>query len=213
MIISIYMTKYSSDMQSIKLGTFALLALALGCWTAASAPAVALESDRRQALEVNADSTNGILGDGITVLSGHVEIRQGTLLIRADRAEVDKTDGKVRQITLQGDTAFLQQQIEELGLVRAWASNIQYQVGSGLVLLSGNARVEHPQYSVSGDQLRYDLNLQHFEGIGSADGNGRVHIRLDPEVAPQADDDTGGQEDPDGEAPEDEEHPPPDAAP
>lgn len=213
MIISIYMTKYSSDMQSIKLGTFALLALALGCWTAAAAPAVALESDRQQALEVNADSTNGILGDGITVLSGHVEIRQGTLLIRADRAEVDKTDGKVRQITLQGDTAFLQQQIEELGLVRAWASNIQYQVGSGLVLLSGNARVEHPQYSVSGDQLRYDLNLQHFEGIGSADGNGRVHIRLDPEVAPQADDEPGGQEDPDGEAPEDEEHPPPDAAP
>lgn len=194
-------------------GAHVLLALALSCWTAAAAPAGALESDRQQALEVNADSTNGILGDGITVLSGHVEIRQGTLLIRADRAEVDKTDGKVRQITLQGDAAFLQQQIEELGLVRAWANSIQYQVPSGLVLLSGNARVEHPQYAVSGDQLRYDLNVQHFEGIGSADGNGRVHIRLDPELAPQADDEPGGQEDRGSEDPEDDEDPPPDAAP
>lgn len=212
MIILIYMTRYSSDMQSTSArmpGPQVLLALALGCLTWATVPAVALESDRQQALEVNADSTNGILGDGITVLSGHVEIRQGTLLIRADRAEVDKTDGKVRQITLQGDAAFLQQQIEELGQVKAWASNIQYQVGSGLVLLSGNARVEHPQYSVSGDQLRYDLNVQHFSGVGNADGNGRVHIRLDPEVAPQADDEPGGQEDRGNGEPEDEEDPPP----
>lgn len=200
-------------MQSIKPGTFALLAFGLSCWAAVGAPALALESDRQQALEVNADSTNGILGDGITVLSGHVEIRQGTLLIRADRAEVDKTDGKVRQITLQGDATFLQQQIEELGLVRAWANIIQYQVGSGLVLLSGNARVEHPQYAVSGDRLRYDLNVQHFEGVGSEDGNGRVHIRLDPEVAPEADDEPGGQEDRGSEAPEDDEDPPPDDAP
>jgi lipopolysaccharide export system protein LptA len=200
-------------MQSIKSRTIALLALALSCWAAAGAPAVALESDRQQALEVNADSTNGILGDGVTVLSGHVEIRQGTLLIRADRAEVDKSAGKVRQITLQGEAAFLQQQIEELGLVRAWANKIEYQVGSGLVLLSGNARVEHPQYAVSGDQLRYDLNVQHFEGVGSADGNGRVHIRLDPEVAPGADEEPGGQEDPDSEDPEVDDDPPPDATP
>lgn len=200
-------------MQSIKPGTTALFALGLSCWAAAAAPALALESDRQQALEVNADSTNGILGDGVTVLSGHVEIRQGTLLIRADRAEVDKTDGKVRQITLQGEAAFLQQQIEELGLVRAWASSIQYQVGSGLVLLSGNARVEHPQYAVSGDQLRYDLNVQHFEGVGTADGNGRVHIRLDPEVAPEADDKPGDQQDRGSGDPEDDEVPPPDDTP
>jgi lipopolysaccharide export system protein LptA len=112
-----------------------------------------------------------------------VEIRQGSLLIRADKAEVDKVDGKVRQITLLGDTASLQQEIEEQGLVKAWAKMIRYQVGNGMVILSGEAEVNHPQYEVSGEQLRYDLNLQHFEGNSNEDGNGRVHIRLDPEVA------------------------------
>ena len=144
----------------------------------------ALETDRLQPLEVNADSTDGMLGDGITTLKGNVEIRQGSLLIKADHAEVDKVDGKVRQIKLMGDVASLQQEIEDQGLVKAWAKLIEYQVGTGIVVLSGDAKVDHPQYEVSGEQLRYDLKLQHFEGNGSGDGNGRVHIRLDPEVAP-----------------------------
>ena len=163
--------------------------------TAAPA-ALALETDRQQPLEVNADTTDGMLGDGVTTLTGHVEIKQGTLLIKADRAEVDKADGKVREIKLLGDTASLQQEIEEQGLVKAWANAITYQVGSGMVVLSGNAEVSHPQYEVSGEQLRYDLNLQHFEGNGTRDGNGRVRIRLDPEVAPDdppAEDDGTGE--------------------
>lgn len=168
-------------MPSTRTAIMILFTLSLAAWTL---PVMALQSDRQQALEVNADSTNGILGDGVTVLNGNVEIHQGTLLIRADSAEVDKTDGKVRQITLRGDTAYLQQEIEELGLVKARARVIEYQVGSGMVLLNGGAVVEHPQYAISGEQLRYDLNVQHFEGNGSEGGNGRVHIRLDPEVTP-----------------------------
>lgn len=151
--------------------------------------AIALESDRQQPLEVNADSTDGMLGDGITTLNGNVEIRQGTLLIRADRAEVDKTDGKVSRITLTGDTASLQQEIEGQGLVKAWAKNIEYKVSTGMIILIGSAQVQHPQYEISGEQLRYDLNLQHFEGNGSEDGNGRVHIRLDPELATETPED------------------------
>jgi lipopolysaccharide transport protein LptA len=114
-----------------------------------------------------------------------VEIKQGTLLITADRAQDEKTDGKVRQNTPSENTPTPQQEIEDQGLVKAWAKTIEYKVGTGMVILTGAAEVKHPQYEVSGEQLRYDLNLQHFEGNGSQDGNGRVHIRLDPEVAPE----------------------------
>lgn len=175
-------------MQPTNSALIALCATLLAGWPVAG---IALQTDRQQPLEVNADSTNGILGDGVTVLNGNVEIRQGTLQIRADSAEVDKTDGKVRTITLRGDSAQLQQQIEDMGLVRARARVIEYQVGSGMVLLNGGAEVEHPQYAVSGEQLRYDLNLQHFEGMGGENGNGRVRIRLDPEVAPVPADEPG----------------------
>jgi len=159
--------------------------LAAFCLLAPGPAAWALESDRQQPLEVKADSTDGTLGDGITTLKGHVEIRQGSLLIRADEADVDKADGKVTQIVLRGDTAFLEQEIEEQGPVKAWARLIEYQVGSGIVTFTGAAEVQHPQYEISGDNLTYDLGVQHFQGNSSENGNGRIHIRLDPEVVPQ----------------------------
>ena len=142
----------------------------------------ALESDRQQPLEVNANSTDGTLGDGITTLRGDVDIRQGTLHITADEAEVSKVDGRVNSVTFRGKPAFLEQEIEEQGLVQATANIIEYKVASGLVTLTGNADVKHPQYEISGEVLTYDLNIQHFEGSGNGNGNGRIHIRLDPEV-------------------------------
>jgi lipopolysaccharide export system protein LptA len=41
----------------------------------------------------------------------------------------------------------------------------------------------HPQYHISGEKLVYDMNLQHFRGAGG-EANGRIQIRLDPEMLP-----------------------------
>lgn len=149
-----------------------------------AAAAWALESDRQQPLEVKADSTGGTLGDGVTVLRGNVDIRQGSLHIQADVAEVEKAEGKVREVVLRGNPARLEQEIEKQGLVQAEAATITYLVGNGLVRLEGGADVRHPQYQIAGEALTYDLDAQHFEGAGGEDGSGRVRIRLDPEVAP-----------------------------
>jgi lipopolysaccharide export system protein LptA len=148
---------------------------------------MALESDRQQPLEVNADSTDGTLGDGMTTLRGNVEIRQGSLHITADEAEVNKVDGRVSSVTFRGKPTFLEQDIEEQGLVQATANVINYQVASGLVTLTGSADVKHPQYQISGESLTYDLNIQHFQGSSDSNGNGRIRIRLDPEVIEKSD--------------------------
>ena len=144
---------------------------------------LALETDRQQPLEVNADSTEGSLGDGIATLKGNVEIRQGTMLIRSDIAEVEKVDGRVRKFELNGNPVHLQQEIEEEGLVTAEAKKVVYIVATGIVTLTGEADVVHPQYHISGEVLEYDMNTQHFQGSGG-DGNGRIRIRLEPEVVP-----------------------------
>ena len=159
-----------------------LRASLFGCLLCLSLPLMALESDRQEPLEVSANATDGTLGDGITTLRGSVVIRQGTLRITADEAEVKKIDGRVSSVTFRGLPAFLEQEIEEQGLVQATAKTIDYQVASGLVTLSGEADVKHPQYQISGELLTYDLNVQHFQGSSDENGNGRIHIRLDPEV-------------------------------
>jgi len=152
------------------------------CLLCLSLPLSALESDRQEPLDITANSTDGTLGDGVTTLRGNVDIRQGTLHITADEAEVNKIDGRVSSVTLRGTPASLEQEIEEQGLVQATANVINYQVASGLVTLEGNADVRHPQYQISGELLTYDLNIQHFQGNSDENGNGRIHIRLDPEV-------------------------------
>lgn len=152
----------------------------------ASSPAAALKSDRQQPLDVKADSTEGTLGDGTATLRGNVEIRQGTLLIQADVARVDKVEGRVRRFELDGNPVHLQQEIEAEGLVSAEASKVEYEVATGIVTLTGSADVTHPQYRISGEVLRYDMNIQHFEGSGT-DDQGRIRIRLDPEVIPGED--------------------------
>ena len=170
-------------MQSISRPTATRISLVLVlCLSYLSLPLMALESDRQKPLEVNANSTDGTLGDGVTTLRGNVVIRQGTLHITADEAEVNKIDGRVNSVTFRGQPAFLEQEIEEQGLVQATSNVIDYQVASGLVTLTGSANVKHPQYQISGELLTYDLNIQHFQGSSDENGNGRIHIRLDPEV-------------------------------
>ncbi len=142
----------------------------------------ALESDRQQPLEIFANSTVGMLGDGITTMQGDVEIRQGSLHITADEVDVKKIDGRVQSVTFRGQPAYLEQEIEEQGLVKATARIIDYQVANGLVTLTGDADVQHPQYHISGEFLTYDLKTQHFEGSSTENGNSRIHIRLNPEV-------------------------------
>jgi lipopolysaccharide export system protein LptA len=147
-------------------------------------PAMALKSDRQKPLEVNADASDGTLGDGTATLRGNVEIRQGTLLIRADIARVERAEGRVRRFELDGSPVHLQQEIEEEGLVRAEAQKVEYEVASGIVTLTGAADVDHPQYHISGEVLRYDMNAQHFQGSGG-DADGRIQIRMEPEVLQQ----------------------------
>jgi len=161
-----------------------LLLMAGLAWLALATPALALETDRQQPLEVNADTTDGTLGDGMATLKGNVEIHQGSLLISADIAQVEKVEGKVRRFELNGTPVHLQQEIEGEGLVQAEAQKIDYEVATGIVTLTGNADVTHPQYHISGEVLEYDMNTQHFKGSGG-DGNGRIRIRLDPEVVPE----------------------------
>lgn len=147
---------------------------------------LALESDRQQQLLINADTTDGTLGDGTAILRGNVEIRQGSLLVKANVAEVEKVDGRVRLVILTGTPVLLQQEIEQEGLVTATARTITYQVATGMVTLTGEADVNHPQYHISGEVLTYNMDLQHFQGSGG-DGNGRLRIELAPEVVPGID--------------------------
>jgi len=166
-------------------------------------PALALESDRNQPIQVSADSGELDARTGFTRFTGAVEIRQGTLEVKADSANVYTEDGEITRILLDGEPATWRQQLESRKWMRAEASEIDYDRSEQTILLIGNAYVDHPQGEMSGDRFTYDLEAEKLRG--ASDTGGRIQMRLEPDVVDTGigpdnrPDVTAPQDDPDGE--------------
>lgn len=148
------------------------LLLAVNSW--------ALESDRQQPIDVTADRSELDARTGFTRIIGSVVIRQGSLEVNADDAEVYVESGRVTRVLLNGAPATWRQQLDSLEWMDARAAEIDYQVNDATILLTGDATVNHPQGQITGDKLTYDLDAEKLRGDSNA--GGRVRIRLDPDI-------------------------------
>lgn len=157
--------------QHVSLGLLALLL---------AAPAWALKSDRQQPVEVGADRSESSLDGATTTLIGAVEIRQGSLLAEAERAEVTQEDGAVSRVLLTGSPARLQQRLDgpDGGVMKAHARQIDYQLAADRVTLRGGVRLERPQGTLESEQVVYRVDSGQLEAGG--EGGGRVRFRIEP---------------------------------
>src|SRR5688500_321563 len=161
----------------------ALTALAAGLLLAlAAAPASAKSTDRQQPMDVQADSSDALLGDtGISTLSVNVVITQGTLKVRAVRAEIHQAGGGPSQVVLTGEPARLHQVADNGEPTDATASRIVYELKAETMVLTGNVEIVQPRGNMRGETIRYDINTGRLNGGG--DGN-RVQMRILPKSAP-----------------------------
>ncbi|MCB1589592.1 MAG: lipopolysaccharide transport periplasmic protein LptA [Xanthomonadales bacterium] len=152
-----------------------------------AAPAWALKSDRQQPVEVGADRSESALDGATTTLTGAVEIRQGSLLAEADKAEVTQADGAVSRVLLTGSPARLSQRLDGPGggVMRAQARSIDYQLAADRVTLRGGVRLERPQGTLESEQVVYRVDSGQLEAGG--EGGGRVRFRIEPKADAAAD--------------------------
>jgi len=157
----------------------ALLALAL-LPALSPAPAEARKSDRQQPMSVNADQQSGGLGaDDALVLRGNVEIRQGTLAILADTATVERKDGDIARIVLEGGPVRMSQETDRGEPVDARATRVTYAPGEESLLLSGQASVAQPRGTLEAETIRYNLDT----GAVDSGGDGtRVRMTIPPKT-------------------------------
>jgi lipopolysaccharide export system protein LptA len=149
---------------------------------AATGPVLAKSTDRSQPMDIDADSTDALLGDdAVTTMNGNVRIRQGTLEVDADRAEIHRSGGDIGQIVLTGSPARLRQVSDQGEPLDARAQRIVYTRTSEIMLLTGGVVVEQPRGSLRGETLKYNLDTGRIEGGG--DGQ-RVSLRILPKTAP-----------------------------
>ncbi|UXZ05031.1 lipopolysaccharide transport periplasmic protein LptA [Moraxella nasicaprae] len=143
--------------------------------------ASALPSDANQPIRLLADRATYVEKTGVTTYSGNVTIEQGTLKIAADNLTVNlnPSNRSINSVVATGRPATLQQVVsQEKGLAKGQANRIDYNAVTGIVTLTGNAKLTQAGSSFAGNTIRYSLKLGDVEA--NAGGGQRVELVFPP---------------------------------
>ncbi len=145
--------------------------------------AKALPSDSKQPIKLLADKATYVERTGVTTYSGNVTIEQGTLKIAADNITLNLDNKRsIKSAVATGRPATMQQIVtQEKGLAKGQANKIDYNAVTGIVTLSGNAKLTQAGASFSGSTIRYSLKLGDVEANG---GSGRRVELIFPPSSP-----------------------------
>ena len=136
-----------------------LAALALGFFSLfATAPSVALRSDREQPLRVSADTVDVNQKSGVSKYSGNVVLIQGTLRIEAAEVIVYLKDGEVERVAAKGSPMTLRQRIDGQELeVIATARRLSYYTRQQRVALFDQVSFRQGADEFHSDVLHYNM--------------------------------------------------------
>ena len=157
----------------------ALQTVALALLFALGASAQGATADREQPIDIDSQNIEGSLADtGDVTLSGDVNIRQGSLEIRADTAVLSRLAGEVSQVVFEGAPASLQQVDDRGAPVKVRARKVTYRPASNQVVLEGDVEVEQPQGTLRGERVTYDMGSGRLNAEGGA--SERIRMRIEP---------------------------------
>lgn len=148
----------------------------------------ALPEDSQQPIFISSDSAIKDDKQGLTIYRGKVDIKQGTLNIKADKVTIYSTEEEVTKIIAEGQPASFKQQPEiDRGDVTAKANTIEYKVAQKKIRLSKSASIDQEGSSITGDTIHYDMQAARIEAAGETntetvgDGSsGRVQVVIPP---------------------------------
>jgi len=163
--------------------TLLAAALALG-----SLNAHALESDRQQPISIDADQGSLDQKNQVTVFTGNVIIKQGTLNIRAGSVNVSRNDKGEQFMKASGSPVRFSQTLDDnKGTVNGQANNVTYSSAINLVTLTGNAKVQRGGDVAEGAVITYNTKTEVYtingsskSGAKSAAKSGRVSVVIQP---------------------------------
>ena len=167
-----------------------MCALLLSCL----APAAQADSaDRTQPIHLEADR---VLIDEISQFSlfeGRVQVRQGSILIRADRVEVREDSEGFQHLTAFGKPASFRQRYEGTEeYAEGYGERIEYDTRAETADLFERARVKRGNDEVRGARITYSTRTEVFKAHGDAarpdqpSGRVRAVLQPKPKTAPDA---------------------------
>ena len=156
-----------------------LIMCCMACLALLSSPLTwALDSDRKQPLEITADSAELNEGEGFSIYSGNVIITQGTMKIEASTITLTFNDNGIQTMLAKEGPyeglASMRKQSEptETGkdeLMEAWGKSIDYQVENEFLTLIGKAKLIQRGNQFSGNKILFDVPKDNVKATGGED--------------------------------------------
>ena len=140
--------------------------------------AMAQVADHTKPVNVKADNSEYNERLGTQTLSGNVEISQGSMLISADKIQIEIKNGALFRISGTGSPITFQQLTPGNELVRGQCNEIIYNTETSLITFKGSANFERPGQKLTGHIIEYNLRELTFKAAGNE--GGRVNITLQP---------------------------------
>ncbi|GGY69455.1 lipopolysaccharide transport periplasmic protein LptA [Marinobacter zhanjiangensis] len=147
-------------------------------------PALAFNLDSDEPIRVTADSARLDDSQGTAVYRGNVEVRQGEILLTADRVDVSRNTAGLDRIDASGRPAtYYRPATEAAGAVNAEALEIHYSASDSLLRFEREAVVEQNGDEFRGAVINYNTVNRVVTGEGrtpEGEGSGRVEMIIQP---------------------------------
>lgn len=141
----------------------------------------AAPADYTQPVDVRADFWEASIQDNISIYRENVEVRQGSMLIKAVRLEANASAGRGNEVLIAtGTPATYSQTLEDGKEVSAQANEIRYDLANRILTLTGNAEMSQSGSLVQGAVIRYNISTQQLSA--ESEQNRRVTTIFTPEI-------------------------------
>jgi len=161
----------------------------LSCLLFLALPAHAEKADKTKPVNLEADSVRVEDVKKTAVYEGHVVLTQGTLMMRADRIDVQQDDQGFSNGDASGKPVYFRQKMEgREEFTEGWAERIVYDGRIDKLKLSGQARLKRGDEDLRGNLIVYDAKSEFYQAQGSSDGlRGRVRAVIHPKQTAHVD--------------------------
>lgn len=145
--------------------------------------AFAMPDDKNQPIELTADAADINEAKNISIYTGNVDLRQGTMQILCDVLTVYHVDGNAERMVAEakgaGQIVRFKQQTPD-GLMKGRAMTVEYFVDKDEVFLIEKAWVKNVQDTMESDRITWDRTKGRIKGGKAAKGDSRVKFVIQP---------------------------------
>lgn len=148
------------------------------CALLATSPAQAERADRDKPVNIEADNARVDDAQKLAIYEGKVVLRQGTLLLSADRVDIRQDKEGMTTGTATGSPVEFRQKLEGRDeYAQGWADRIEYDARQEVIRLVGGARLKKGEEELRGSVITYNARSEYFQASGSLPGQSKGRVR------------------------------------